>query len=468
MLNLSSLARMVRLLLVSVALASSLALMATAPVVAQDKSKDQSKDDKSKDQSKDDKSKDQSKDDKSKDQSKDDKSKDESKDDKSKDQSKDANPLKDVVVTEVFTTSPAATDVAARVGLNDRIRIRLEKLSEATAVDKKKLVLFLDGFQIKGLYGELVDPVANVLEYKLKRNVASEEGKEAWTALLGSPGSFDKPVTVSVGIEGSGPVPPKDPKNPPKLTLIVLHKDWFVGSALGLLGALVLFGYFAKSKDIIRDSGPPDPAPGKRPYSLARIQMAFWFFLVVGSFLFLYLITNEYDTITEQALILIGIGTGTALGAAAIDSSKRTTADTQLADLRPAKAKLDAEIKELEGRQKQLEAAPPVDQAALSATKVELATKKAQVAETDKQIEVAKSGLTKPVSETLLKDIFTDASGVSFHRFQIVVWTIVLGFLFVVGVYKALAMPAFSNTLLALMGISSGTYLGFKIPEKQS
>jgi hypothetical protein len=27
-------------------------------------------------------------------------------------------------------------------------------------------------------------------------------------------------------------------------------------------------------------------------------------------------------------------------------------------------------------------------------------------------------------------------------------------------------MPDFDNTLLALMGVSSGTYLGFKIPEK--
>jgi hypothetical protein len=28
-------------------------------------------------------------------------------------------------------------------------------------------------------------------------------------------------------------------------------------------------------------------------------------------------------------------------------------------------------------------------------------------------------------------------------------------------------MPEFEGTLLVLMGISNGTYLGFKIPEKQ-
>jgi hypothetical protein len=29
-------------------------------------------------------------------------------------------------------------------------------------------------------------------------------------------------------------------------------------------------------------------------------------------------------------------------------------------------------------------------------------------------------------------------------------------------------MPQFSDTLLALMGISAGTYVGFKIPEQQT
>ena len=42
-----------------------------------------------------------------------------------------------------------------------------------------------------------------------------------------------------------------------------------------------------------------------------------------------------------------------------------------------------------------------------------------------------------------------------------------LGVIFVASVYKDLAMPEFNATLLGLMGISSGTYLGFKVPEKK-
>jgi hypothetical protein len=62
--------------------------------------------------------------------------------------------------------------------------------------------------------------------------------------------------------------------------------------------------------------------------------MAVWFFIVIGSFVFIWLITGDTNTITEQALVLIGIGTGTALGAAAIDSNKYGSTNTELAELR--------------------------------------------------------------------------------------------------------------------------------------
>ena len=40
-----------------------------------------------------------------------------------------------------------------------------------------------------------------------------------------------------------------------------------------------------------------------------------------------------------------------------------------------------------------------------------------------------------------------------------------LGIIFVSSVYNNLSMPEFSTTLLGLMGISSGTYVGFKSQE---
>jgi hypothetical protein len=71
-----------------------------------------------------------------------------------------------------------------------------------------------------------------------------------------------------------------------------------------------------------------------------------------------------------------------------------------------------------------------------------------------------------PAISAGLIDLLRDGDGISFHRFQIVVWTIVLGIIFVRAVAIDLTMPEFDTTLLGLMGLSSGTYIGFKFPEK--
>jgi hypothetical protein len=64
------------------------------------------------------------------------------------------------------------------------------------------------------------------------------------------------------------------------------------------------------------------------------------------------------------------------------------------------------------------------------------------------------------------KDILKGTTDFEPHRLQIVAWTIVLGIVFLCTVWTDLTMPSFNATLLTLMGISSGTYLGFKMKEK--
>lgn len=68
-----------------------------------------------------------------------------------------------------------------------------------------------------------------------------------------------------------------------------------------------------------------------------------------------------------------------------------------------------------------------------------------------------------PILGQFLEDILTEKDGVSVHRFQIFVWTIVLGIIFGISVAQDLVMPEFSATLLGLMGISSATFLAPKI-----
>jgi hypothetical protein len=381
-------------------------------------------------------------------------------------------------------------------GIGNRIVVHIENLPPEANV--KDYVIFLDGQPIKGVLGVPVNgsaslisepnptpiPIATppsdkakpkptpdpfLLEFELMRTT---ESRDAWAALLGSP-SLTNPfrrVVVSVGDPAKGPLTFSNNNQKPEISLRAYHRRWLIGMSIAVLGAIALFVYLAKSTNIIRDSNPPSPPEGKqRPYSLALTQAAVWFFLVFGSFLFIGLVTGDYDTITEQALILMGIGTGTALGAAMIDSTKRSTADSALSTLEPKKAQLEEEVKQLEAKVQSLAGATTdAGKQTLADTSVQLKEKQALLKDTIDDIAAAKSGLSKPVSEGFFRDLLTDADGVNFHRFQMLVWTVVLGVLFVIGVYKGLSMPVFSATLLALMGISAGTYLGFKIPEKQS
>lgn len=69
--------------------------------------------------------------------------------------------------------------------------------------------------------------------------------------------------------------------------------------------------------------------------------------------------------------------------------------------------------------------------------------------------------------QMLMDLISDDVEGVAIYRFQMLAWTIAqtiaLGFVFVFKVATERAIPTFDLATLGLLGISSGTYLGFKL-----
>jgi hypothetical protein len=376
--------------------------------------------------------------------------------------------------TATATPQPAPTPPCV-AGIGDTVIVTVDNLSTEVAAGRLKLgdlLLFINGRQFKGLNTRWWEK--DQVAFDLKR---TSDSTDAWTALLSQPGLDPlRKTEVSVGFADRAPLPATDSLHKPTILLRVFYQEWAIFSLIALILTLGFFFYLATRTGIIRDPGPPKLSVKERPYSLARTQAAFWFFLVIGSFIFLYLITGDYNTITEQALILMGIGTGTALGSAMIDASKSDSANDTLAKLNPQQAQLAEEVKQLSAQQNELNTriqaaganATDEDKKALSDLSVQLSQEQASLAEINKQIDDASSGLSKPASEGFSRDLLTDVNGINFHRFQMLVWTIVLGFLFLAGVYSSLTMPQFNGTLLALMGISSGTFLGFKIPEKQN
>lgn len=301
----------------------------------------------------------------------------------------------------------------------------------------------------------------NTVEFDLKYDSNRADLKSNWAALLGSPplfsgGFFKRPVQLALGLD-TGPI---FDLNDGRFMLrrIDMAKFWI---CIGLLVVLVIIvwnsqGIKRKLREALTDIGPPPPVPDFKPWSLARCQMAFWFVLVAVSFLSIWVVTGALDTITGSVLALIGIGSGAALGSAMIDVS--ADLQTKMANLREKEKKLAADISDIDAKIKPLGAGAP---SYLTDLKSNI---EANVASIQQQLVRSSNSLSQGFWNDVLND---HEGGAGFHRIQMVVWTLILGGIFIYSVWKTLSMPEFSETLLALQGLSAGTYLGFKIPDKK-
>lgn len=247
--------------------------------------------------------------------------------------------------------------------------------------------------------------------------------------------------------------------------------------------AIALFWWLAYKSDIIREPGPQPEGtdnkgiPNRKPYSLARTQMAFWFFVIIISYVFIWMVTSDLSNLTTSVLGLMGISAATGLSAAIVSSSKRSNRENQRRILEEKKKNDEVEAERFRSEISTLNAAINVTPAptnleeqrvAIAAKQAELAAKQKQIDQWNQEIQKLSAAAKPVISKRFIDDILSDDDGISFHRFQIFAWTIVLIFIFIVSVYNVLAMPDFDTTLLALMGISSGTYIGFKLPEQGS
>jgi len=256
-----------------------------------------------------------------------------------------------------------------------------------------------------------------------------------------------------------------------------------------LVSAIIGFLYLLLRSGIVRDTTCAVREDGLPPLSLGRCQMAFWFFLVICAFYFLWLITGrgDTDTINSTILILIGISAGTGLGSAILSKNEAETdaakkqadaahgvapavvapAPTPTPPPTPTPTPTPLETKEIVLYPDKIKAAKAALAQAKEANNIDQVT--AQTIEVTKWKRALKQWRARNRGQ-LLKDLLSEEEGegsvITFHRFQIVGWTLILGVVFVSEVLSKLAMPVFDATLLTLMGISSGTYLGFRASAK--
>ena len=156
------------------------------------------------------------------------------------------------------------------------------------------------------------------------------------------------------------------------------------------------------------------------PFSLARSQFLMWLVLIFLGILHIWGFTSILTEPTGSVLTLLGIsGTTFYLG---------KVLDTAPSNNNP----------------------PPADPNNPNAAKQ--AAVQAFITENKK-------------SKGFVNDILYDGNTISLHRLQLFMFTVFLGVYFLCAFVTNLALPSFSPTLMALMGISSATYAGLKTTE---
>ena len=299
---------------------------------------------------------------------------------------------------------------------------------EETEPDPARLVLFLEGKPLPGTRARVGKSQLNedgttttLLTFRIVRDLSTETARKNWKDVIVA-ARARRILTVSTGLETGAPA-----RTRAEAEFQIIEANRLV---LWLFAALAIGGAFlwvAGRTGMLRDGEPPTEEtmnPSSRTFSMARVQMAVWTVIVLLSFLYVWLLTREFNgVITSTALVVMGVATGTLASAAGVDSHK-----------------LKSNEESLEEEERKPDAAPE------------------KVISLARQLRVTKS-------EGFFKDMLTSAEGPSLHRLQFLAWTMVLMAVFIVGVWETLTMPIFDDTLLALMGISSGAYVGLKVPE---
>jgi hypothetical protein len=362
-----------------------------------------------------------------------------------------------------ITAANPKPDGVPEIRLNGRLAVFLTG-GAGTLINPTEATLALNNRAIHALQGTVYLANLRALVFRLTRN---SDNSADWGPLLGSPGWDARPIEVGIWLE-----PPKDatPTQPitraegvePSLKLALLPGGWLFLAFVAVAAVIVAVLAAAKRTNLLRDSLLPQLPQREQTYSLGRSQMAFWFVIIFGSYLFLYVLLHDYNTLTTQSLVLMGFSAGTAVFAVALDKSKETPIGKANEDLRAIGLNSYEDVTRLENeitqRNNQLQTVSD------STTRLKLQT---EITDRQAKLRTWREKTAPYKSQGWWKDVTTDLNGPTLHRVQIVFWSIALGWIFLVQVYQTLTMPSFSDTLLGLMGVTSAGYLGFKYPEQQ-
>jgi hypothetical protein len=325
------------------------------------------------------------------------------------------------------SAAPVVSAIVGKVALDEVVEIKVERLDEwahATGGSPWRLVPYVDGRALSGLYPIAADLRTNTLQFYLR---STPNSANAWNSIL-RPFTLSRPIGLSVGLELQDPFDSVFKLESHPARLAIVRPQWAVASLVILCTFMISFIWLSLRTRILMDSVRlPDGSAGLR-FSLAKAQLAVWFFVIFSTFLVIWLATGNYDTINSSIVGTLGISAGTAIGDAYIRSNQ--AGQPGAAPTVPAIPTLPATL-----------LAPGFPG-------------------------------WKPWSimahlRRMVREMICDADGYSIYRFQMLAWTAMLPMVFLFSVYYDLTMPAFRPELLYLLGLSSGTFVAHRVPEAQ-
>jgi hypothetical protein len=339
-------------------------------------------------------------------------------DQKAKTEKKVTPPAKiaSIMVTSVTSDQGKYKD---RAKIGDKIFVKVDSLATLikSAGDNTDNITLKIG---ETVFPDLI-PLRKVddstLEYELVKN---EKNSAKWDSLSASMKQMVFPVKVSLAVANQKNGIMKIVGYDFRLILHTFRTDATLAAVVAIMFGITFFklGNFDAR---LRSYGPDSP------YSLALVQMAVWYCVVTLAYIYLYTINECPPTLNSSILILIGISSATAFGARIVDSSNLAKKELEESE-KPAESALHSSVKE----------------------------------------DTLSDKMEKKRSNGFFRDILSDEYGFALSRYQIVIWTLIMLYIFVKDVLNLGLMHDFSEGELFLMGISSGSYVGYKLKEDPS
>lgn len=312
-----------------------------------------------------------------------------------------------------------------------------------TQANPAKLDLMLDTARLPAATNAPV-PSVNSLAYPLLRLADKPDNVAAWSqflpTVLGDHSDFSVGLVDEKGhVVRAEDMPDPKPGRPSFSACPWRASAFWIGLVL-LLVVLSLIGLKTKFRWLRDDYElPPGITPaGGMPFSLGRSQMLWWTVVVFASWLAVAVSTGEWAVISDASLTLMGVGAGTFVGAALAGVPKAVSQCITAYQ----KAQNDVTAAETGG-----------DAPTLALTQAR---------------DTAKIALTNLVSsKRWWADISSDyGEDTGLHRVQSVLFTVAFGGWVLCTAYFRGSMPVLSAQQLALLGISGGVYVGFKMTAR--